>query len=79
MIRFEGRKEDQPGSYTHLEYVCKKKESEALPLKPKAEKKVEEVEPEKPKKPGKLAGKEENPKNRRNPGNWREKRRRYAP
>lgn len=59
MIRFEGRKEDQPGSYTHLEYVCKKKESEALPLKPKAEKKVEEVEPEKPKKPGKLAGKEE--------------------
>lgn len=59
VIRFEGRKEDQPGSYTHLEYVCQKKESEALPLKPKAEKKVEEVEPEKPKKPGKLAGKEE--------------------
>lgn len=59
VIRFEGRKEDQPGSYTHLEYVCQKKESEALPLKPKAEKKVEEVEPEKPKRTGKLAGKEE--------------------
>ena len=59
VIRFEGRKEDQPGSYTHLEYVCQQKESEALPLKPKAEKKAEEVEPEKPKKPGKLAGKEE--------------------
>ena len=59
MIRFEGRKEDQPGSYTHLEYVCQKKESEALPLKPKAEKKAEEVEPENPKRTGKLAGKEE--------------------
>lgn len=59
VIRFEGRKEDQPGSYTHLEYVCQKKESEALPLKPKAEKKAEEVEPEKPKRTGKLAGKEE--------------------
>ncbi len=59
VIRFEGRKEDQPGSYTHLEYVCQKKESEALPLKPKAEKKAEEAEPKKPKKTGKLAGKEE--------------------
>ena len=59
VICFEGRKEDRPGSYTHLEYVCQKKESEALPLKPKAEKKAEEVEPEKPKRTGKLAGKEE--------------------
>ena len=59
VIRFEGRKEDQPGSYTHLEYVCQKKESEALPLRTKAEKKADEVEPEKPKKTGKLAGKED--------------------
>lgn len=59
VIRFEGRKEDQPGSYTHLEYVCQKKESEALPLRPKAEKMAEEAEPEKKKKKGKLAGKGE--------------------
>lgn len=59
VIRFEGRKEGQPGSYTHLVHHCQKKESEALPLRTKAEKKAEEVEPEKPKKPGKLAGKED--------------------
>ena len=59
VIRFDGRKEGQPGSYTHLVHHCQKKESEALPLRTKAEKKVEEVEPEKPKKTGKLAGKEE--------------------
>ncbi len=59
VIRFEGRKEGQPGSYTHLVHHCQKKESEALPLRTKAEKKAEEVEPEKPKKTGKLAGKEE--------------------
>lgn len=59
VICFEGRKEGQPGSYTHLVHHCQKKESEALPLKTKAEKKAEEVEPEKPKRTGKLAGKEE--------------------
>ena len=59
VIRFEGRKEDQPGSYTHLVHHCQKKESEALPLPTKAEKKVEAAEPEKPKKTGKLAGKHE--------------------
>lgn len=59
VIRFEGRKEDQPGSYTHLVHHCQKKESEALPLRTKAEKKVEAAEPEKPKKTGKLAGKHE--------------------
>jgi len=59
VIRFEGRKEDQPDSYTHLVHHCQKKESEALPLRTKAEKKAEEVESEKPKKTGKLAGKED--------------------
>lgn len=59
VICFEGRKEGEPGSYTHLVHHCQKKESEALPLRTKAEKKAEEVEPEKPKKTGKLAGKEE--------------------
>lgn len=59
VIRFEGRKEDQPGSYTHLVHHCQKKESEALPLRTKAEKKVEAAEPEKHKKNGKLAGKHE--------------------
>ena len=59
VIRFEGRREDLPGSYTHLVHHCQKKESEALPLRTKAEKKVEAAEPEKPKKPAKLAGKHE--------------------
>ncbi len=58
VIRFEGRKEDQPGSYTHLVHHSQKKESEALPLKPKAEKE-EETASEKPVKRGKLAGKYE--------------------
>ena len=59
VICFEGRKEGQAGSYTHLVHHCQKKESEALPLRTKAEKKAEEVEPKKPKKTGKLAGKHE--------------------
>lgn len=59
VICFEGRKDDQAGSYTHLVHHCKKKESEALPLRTKAEKKAEDVEPEKKKKTGKLAGKHE--------------------
>jgi len=41
VIRFESRKKNQPNSYTHLVYHCQKKESEALPLKTKAETKGE--------------------------------------
>lgn len=60
VIRFVGRDEAVPGSYTHLEFVCEKKISEALPLRPKALVKDGDGKPaEKPKKPGKLAGKEE--------------------
>ena len=59
VIRFEGRREELPDSYTHLVHHCQNKESEALPLRTKAEKKDEAAEPEKPKKPAKLAGKHE--------------------
>lgn len=60
VIRFVGRDKAVPGSYTHLEFACEKKMSEALPLKPKAQVNVGDGKPaEKPKKPGKLAGKEE--------------------
>lgn len=59
VIKFVGRDEAIPGSYTHLEYVCEKKMSEALPLRVKAQVKDGDGKPaEKPKKPGKLAGKE---------------------
>lgn len=60
VIRFDGRDEKVPGSYTHLEFACEKKESEALPLRMKAQAKEGEGKTaEKPKKGGKLAGKED--------------------
>lgn len=60
VIRFVGRDGTISGSYTHLEFDCEKKMSEALPLRVKAQVKDGDGKPaEKSKRTGKLAGKHE--------------------
>lgn len=59
VIKFVGRDEYDPNSYTHLMYGCEKTIQNALPKKPKPEGDEMVVEPREKKGRGKLAGRDE--------------------